>query len=113
MEFSRQTQSRIKAYFSKGWTILIGNNPDLSKRRKWRNHDCVRLCLTNSKIHGWPIRTVWAVRPIVEGSPPRNPEGGALFIDSNGAECTPWNGHTLPGETRSESWDRWACGEEQ
>jgi hypothetical protein len=64
MEFSKQTKQRMQKYSDLGYRIIIGNNRDLPKRKKWQGHECVRLCLTNSKTHGFPIRTVWAVRPI-------------------------------------------------
>jgi hypothetical protein len=63
MTLSNQTKSRIEKYTNLGYQIIIGNNRDLPRRNKWQGYECVRLCLTNSKNHGWPILTVWAVKP--------------------------------------------------
>jgi len=63
MNMSAQTKLRITDHQKKGFTIIIGCNPHLDKTKKWAGHDCIRLCLTNSKRHGWTIRTVWAVKP--------------------------------------------------
>jgi hypothetical protein len=48
---------------SDGFEIIIGNNPYLDKAAKWASHDVRRLAQTNSRHHGRPVRTVWAVRP--------------------------------------------------
>jgi len=63
--YAQQTRDRIARYRACGWDIIEGNNPRLPKTKRWSGYECVRLCLTNSKRHGWPIRTVWAVRPPV------------------------------------------------
>ena len=63
MKLSKQTTERMRLLKAKGYTIIIGNDRNLPNRPKWQGHDCVRLCLTNSKTHGWPVRTVWAVKP--------------------------------------------------
>ncbi len=65
MGMSKKTKSLIEEYASKGFEIIIGNNPRLLDAKKWRNYECVRLCLTNSKFHGYSVRTVWAVRRLV------------------------------------------------
>jgi hypothetical protein len=62
MTLSNQTKSRIEKYTNLGYQIIIGSYY-LPHRQKWQGYECVRLCLTNSKNHGWPIRTVWAVKP--------------------------------------------------
>ena len=62
MGFSKKTKSRIDMYRSMGYEIIIGNNPRLPDAKCWQDYECVRLCQTNSKHHGWSIRTVWAVR---------------------------------------------------
>ena len=63
MTLTKQTKPRIKEHKDQGYTIIIGNDRNLPNRQKWQGHECVRLCLTNSKTHGWPVRTVWAVKP--------------------------------------------------
>ena len=62
MGFSKKTKSRIDMYSSMGYEIIIGNNPRLPDAKKWADYECVRLCLTNSKYHGYSVHTVWAVR---------------------------------------------------
>jgi len=62
MGMSKKTLSLIEEYESMGYEIIIGNNPRLPDSKKWSEYECVRLCLTNSRYHGWSIRTVWAVR---------------------------------------------------
>jgi len=62
MGFSKKTKRLIDQYKSMGYEIIIGNNPRLPDAKCWQDYECVRLCLTNSKYHGWSIRTVWAVR---------------------------------------------------
>ena len=47
-----------------GYEIIIGNNPLLPYAKKWSGYECVRLCGTNSRYHGWSIRTVFAVRRV-------------------------------------------------
>ncbi len=63
MKLSKQTNERMRLWKARGYTIIIGHHRNLPKSKKWQGHDCVRLCLTNSKIHGFPVRTVWAVKP--------------------------------------------------
>ena len=62
MGFSKKTKSRIDMYSSMGYEIIIGNNPRLPEAKKWSDYECVRLCQTNSKHHGYSVHTVWAVR---------------------------------------------------
>lgn len=62
MGFSKKTKSLIEEYESMGYEIIIGNNPRLPEAKKWADYECVRLCLTNSKYHGYSVHTVWAVR---------------------------------------------------
>jgi len=50
MKLSKQTTERMRVWKAKGYTIIIGNNRNLSKSKKWQGH-------------GWPVRTVWAVKP--------------------------------------------------
>ncbi len=56
MTLSKQTKARIKEHKDQGYTIIIGNHRNLPKSKKWQGHDCVRLCLTNSKTHGWAVK---------------------------------------------------------
>ena len=62
MGFSKKTKRLIEEYESMGYEIIIGNNPRLPEAKKWADYECVRLCLTNSKHHGYSVHTVWAVR---------------------------------------------------
>lgn len=62
MKYAAQTIRRMKEHEVLGYEIIEGNNPDLPYAKKWKGHECVRLARTNSKRHGWCIRTVWAVR---------------------------------------------------
>ena len=62
MKYAAQTIRRMKEHEAQGFAIIEGNNPDLPYAKKWKGHECVRLARTNSKRHGWCIRTVWAVR---------------------------------------------------
>jgi hypothetical protein len=61
---SKKTIEKIKKYKDLGYEIIIGNNPKLPQSKKYNNCECIRLCLTNSRYHGWSIRTVWAVKKI-------------------------------------------------
>ena len=67
MGMSKKTKSLIDQFESRGYDIIIGNNPRLPESKRWADYECVRLCLTNSKHHGWCIRTVWAVRRVRGG----------------------------------------------
>ena len=57
------TARKIEEYSREGWRIIVGNNPHLDKARKYRGYHTVRLSRTNSKTHGFCIRTIWAVKP--------------------------------------------------
>ena len=64
MGMSKKTLSLIDSYSSMGYEIIIGNNPRLPDAKKWSGYECVSLCRTNSRYHGWSIRTVFAVRRV-------------------------------------------------
>jgi hypothetical protein len=61
--FSAETLQRMEQAESDGFEIIIGNNPYLDKAAKWANHEVRKIAQTNSRRHGRPVRTVWAVRP--------------------------------------------------
>ena len=62
MKISKQTLDRIATHEALGFEILIGNDWRLPDRPKWRKHEVVRLCQTNSRHHGRCVRTVFAVK---------------------------------------------------
>ena len=61
--FASSTVCKLKDHLTRGYDLIVGNDPKLGARPKWDDHDCVRLNLLNDRRDGWPLRTVWAVRP--------------------------------------------------
>ena len=62
MKFANTTIEKMKSHEAKGFEIIIGNNPFLNKREKYKDFECVRLAQTNDRPSGYCKRTVWAVR---------------------------------------------------
>ncbi len=48
-----------------GFKIIEGNNPFLSKHKKYADFECIRIAQTNSRKHGKSINTVWAIKKIL------------------------------------------------
>ena len=61
MKFAKRTLDKMAAYEAAGYTILVGNDPTKRAGGKWE--EVVRLAQTNSRRHGWSVRTVYAVKP--------------------------------------------------
>lgn len=57
------TAVAIEKHVNLGYTIYIGNNPQMDRVDKWQEHDLVRLSLINDRRHGKSIRTIWAAKP--------------------------------------------------
>ena len=53
-----QRQNQAESFEAR---IVDGNNPFLYRAKKYKNHATARIRLTNSKIHGYSIRTTWAI----------------------------------------------------
>lgn len=56
------TADKIAAAVQDGFTIRIGNNPNLNNTSKWDGHQVKRISLVNSRYHGKSIRTIWATK---------------------------------------------------
>ncbi|GIV82183.1 MAG: hypothetical protein KatS3mg051_1537 [Anaerolineae bacterium] len=61
--YARKTVRLAEELAATGYTIIVGNDPFLAARPKWAEYDCIRIAQTNSRLHGYSIRTVWAVKP--------------------------------------------------
>lgn len=62
--FSQATIDKIQDHETRGFQILVGNDPYLAKRPKWVNHECTRLSQYNHRGCGYSLRTVWAVQKL-------------------------------------------------
>lgn len=62
MRLSKNSENKIIEAENAGYQIIYGNNPFLNKHKKWAKYKCIRLVQTNSRAHGRPIYTVWAVK---------------------------------------------------
>ena len=62
MQFAKKTIQKMDEYVERGFGIIIGNNPFMDSFKKWANHDLILLARTNSRTHGYCIRTVWAIK---------------------------------------------------
>ena len=57
-----ETAQTIERLSDKGYTIKVGNNPNMDKTKKWQNSDLIRVSQVNSRSHGKCVRTIWAVK---------------------------------------------------
>lgn len=64
MNHTSKTLEKIAHYTALGYTIIEGNNHRLPSRKKYHNHEVIRLAQTNSRIHGLCINTVYAIKKI-------------------------------------------------
>ena len=62
MEFAKKTIQKMDNYIQQGFEIIVGNNPRMNNFKKWAHHDLILLARTNSRTHGYCIRTVWAIK---------------------------------------------------
>lgn len=60
--FRKSTQVKMARAEADGFEIRVGNDPHLGHRRKWADHECLKIAQTNGRRHGYSVRTVWAVR---------------------------------------------------
>jgi hypothetical protein len=63
MRFASTTTEKMRAAEADGFTVIVGNDWRLPTRPKYRDCEVRKIAQTNSRRHGKPIRTVWAVRP--------------------------------------------------
>ena len=82
MKLANKTLDLIKDHEARGFEILIGNNPRLSRRPKWQNHICVRLAHTNG-ASGLCKRTVWAVKAKLHAHTARKIDGITYNTDTS------------------------------
>tara|TARA_R100000687_G_C6324860_1_gene106760 strand:+ start:318 stop:512 length:195 start_codon:yes stop_codon:yes gene_type:complete len=64
MKFTKKTIKKMDECIQKGFEIVVGNNPYMDSFKKWANHNLILLARTNSRTHGYCIRTVWAIKKI-------------------------------------------------
>ncbi len=62
MKFAKKTIQKMDECVEQGFKIIVGNNPYMDSFKKWANHDLILLARTNSRTHGYCIRTVWAIK---------------------------------------------------
>jgi hypothetical protein len=62
MRFTKKTIEKMEKFKQQGFKIIVGNNPFMNKTQKWENHYLILLAHTNSRTHGFCVRTVWAVK---------------------------------------------------
>ena len=56
------TEKRVNYLAKYGFRFVPGNNPNLGYTAKWREYYPIRVAQTNSRVHGYSIQTLWAVR---------------------------------------------------
>ena len=64
MKFTKKTIKKMDECIQQGFEIVVGNNPYMDSFKKWANHNLILLARTNSRTHGYCIRTVWAIKKI-------------------------------------------------